>query len=84
MASRKVIKKACSYSYTYSLIESEKIVEDSGMVKVYGIEIIGDDERSLAEDISSEKGKVETLFDLAVEEGLCPVHLMDAAEDLIA
>lgn len=84
MMYQRVIKRVFAYPYTYSLIEEEKTIEELGKTRVYGIEIKGDNERSIVEDISCEKSLVESLFDTAVEEGLCPVHLIEVAEDLIA
>ena len=83
MSDFKIIKTDKAYPYVYSMTEKEVFIEDNGIVKVYGIEISGDNEKGLVEDISCERKKVEELFDLSVKEGLCPVHLNDVAEDFM-
>ncbi len=78
------IETIAKKDYEYSLIESNILFENTGETKVYGIEISGNNEYSIAEDISTEKDDVSKLLELVAEEELFPVHLLEFIEDFLS
>lgn len=70
--------------YAYILSQSTIISADSGKVDVYGISIVGAEEKAEVTDVSNDFNFVLNLFDLIVEGGLYPVHLYDVVEDFLS
>ena len=68
----------------YALSVSTVIIEDYGATEVYGIQIMGEDRKSEIQDISENYDYVKSLYDLIVEEELCPEHLHDVVEDYLS
>ena len=54
----------------YTLSVSTEMIEDFGMVEVYGIRIMGKCQTAEVDDISADYHYVRRLFDLIVEEEL--------------
>ena len=67
----------------YTLSVSTEMIEDFGVVEVYGIRIMGECCKAEIKDISEDYYYVKHLFDLIVEEELYPEHLRDVAEDYL-
>ena len=76
-----VLKKG---EHIYQLSESVVNSEDSGMIKVYGISIIGKDQKAEITDISDNFHFVSSLFELIADEELYPEHLYDVVEDFLS
>lgn len=70
--------------YIYTLSESTIHSEDFGAVKVYGISIMGENQKAEVTDISDNFRFVSNLFELIVEEELYPEHLQDVVEDFLS
>ena len=68
----------------YTLSVSTEMMEDFGMVEVYGIRIMGKYRTAEVNDISADYHYVGRLFDLIVEEELYPEHLLDVVEDYLS
>jgi len=68
----------------YTLSVSTEMIEDFGMVEVYGIRIMGKYRTAEVNDISADYHYVGRLFDLIVEEELYPEHLLDVVEDYLS
>ena len=68
----------------YTLSVSTEMMEDFGMVEVYGIRIMGKCQTAEVDDISADYHYVGRLFDLIVEEELYPEHLLDVVEDYLS
>ena len=68
----------------YTLSFSTEMIEDFGMVEVYGIRIMGKCQTAEVDDISADYHYVRRLFDLIVEEELYPEHLLDVVEDYLS
>ena len=58
----------------YTLSVSTEMIEDFGVVEVYGIRIMGECCKAEIKDISEDYYYVKHLFDLIVEEELYPEH----------
>jgi len=70
--------------FTYVLAKNKINSEDFGTAVVYGISIIDKKKVTAVEDISDDFRFVNYLFDLIVEEELCPKHLYDVVEDFLS
>lgn len=70
--------------YNYTLTQSQIILDSIGITTVYGIEISGNDEYSIVEDISPEQAEVMKLLELVASERLFPVHLHEFTEDYLS
>ena len=68
----------------YTLSASTAIMEEAGVVEVYGIRIMGKYRTAEVNDISADYHYVRRLFDLIVEEELYPKHLLDVVEDYLS
>ena len=68
----------------YTLSVSTEMIEDFGVVEVYGIRIMGKCQTAEVDDISADYHYVRRLFDLIVEEELYPEHLLDVVEDYLS
>lgn len=68
----------------YTLSASTAIMEEAGVVEVYGIRIMGKYRTAEVNDISADYHYVRRLFDLIVEEELYPEHLLDVVEDYLS
>ena len=68
----------------YTLSASTAIMEEAGVVEVYGIRIMGKYRTAEVNDISADYNYVRRLFDLIVEEELYPEHLLDVVEDYLS
>ena len=79
----KIIRSEVSGECTYDLTESELMLDNSVMHKVYGIRIGNAQRNDYIEDISDDRDAIAKLFALMVEEQLYPEHLLDVAEDFV-
>ncbi len=71
--------------YNYEIIKSTVFIEEYGNASVYGIRAYNDDgsEYNIVEDISDDFDSVERLCRLMCSENVCPIHLVNIAEDFI-
>lgn len=78
--------------YLYEITKSKKLIEDKGVINVYGIYIHNSDSRlaknkgesCLIEDISPSLNEVKKLKNLMEELELSPLHLYDVVEDFLS
>ena len=71
-------------NYTYVLSKTAIMSEKPETVIVYGISIIGKEQRASIDDISDNYSFVKCLFDLLVDEELYPEHLYDVVDDYLS
>ncbi len=84
---RKVFIDELNDEVVYEMIISERIIDDYGSIKVYGMRVYREsvfDEVYEVEDISSKAETVIALLELAAKYKMLPVHLEDVVYDFIS
>ena len=71
-------------NYIYGLSEIRVHSEEYGSTRMYGIMIKGENRLACIKDISNSFGYVHDLFEMIVDEELCPEHLGDVVEDFLS
>ncbi len=78
------IESRVNGKYTYTLTHTKVSTEDIGWQDVYGIGISDKHTNIHENDISNDYKGVYSLYELIVEEKLCPEHLYDVIEDFLS